>query len=749
VGAPTLTKQFCSQFVTSSRGVTFLGFDGRNVDGCGMSHASDSPVAPPEFHIAIIGGGPRGAGVLERIAANLPELWTSDARIVIHVIDPHPAGPGRIWRYAQSPLLKLNSMAADVTMFTDESSTIDGPVRPGPSLIEWARLVAAREIALRVVDPRLRQEIENLSPGSFPTRRLQSLYLSWFFADAVGLLPETVTVVVHRASAARTIDEGRAHRIHLDDGVSITADIVLYSLGHTGADAEPEHADLIDFARRRELFYLPPAFTADADTRAIVPGQRVIVRGMGLAAVDLTVLLTEGRGGRFDRGDDGVLRYTASGLEPRLYLGSRRGVPYHSKISSTLVGERPEARYFTPAVARSLEQSLPALDLSVDVWPLIAKDMLWGYYRELFTGHPERVTCSWDSFVRVFDGLDPRALLVAAPRADVTDSTPRGHEIPSFAGDAERIAHDARAFVGLVEGSVSFAIDRLFLPELDRPLGGVLVADPVELQELVRDYIRTDLELRTRPEHSATLGMFIALLTSLFTLSDIVDSPKWTAQSRVRDLHGWWLGYFSFIASGPPAHRLEELVALSVAGIVEFLGAGIWVEADETVGVFRAGGATTPVAITASALVDARLPETAISRSDNELLRSLVTSGGGLEEIVADGVFSASTGRLSVRQLDTRLLSPGGSHSSRQYAIGPYTNSPFVGAFSRPRTNAISFRENDKVARAILTRLVELYSEWGRAEKGLDTPHRSSASTRPAHPASSCPRHGLGARPTK
>jgi hypothetical protein len=705
-----------------SSGVTFLDFGGRSVDRCDMSHAHHSLVTPPELHVALIGGGPRGAGVLERLAANLPELWPSDAHIVIHVIDPYPAGPGRIWRYAQSPLLKLNSMAADVTMFTDESSTIDGPVRPGPSLIEWAGLVNAGEIAIPTVDPRLRQEIDTLSPSSFPTRRLQSLYLSWFFADAVGLLPETVTVVVHRASAIETVDDGPTHRIRLDDGVSISADVVLYSLGHTGAEAEPEHADLIEFARRRELFYLPPAFTADADTRPIVPGQRVIVRGMGLAAVDLTVLLTEGRGGRFDRGDDGVLRYTASGLEPRLYFGSRRGVPYHSKISSTLVGERPEARYFTPAIARALEESLPALDLGADVWPLIAKDMLWGYYRELFTGHPDRVESSWDSFVQVFDGLDPRALLLAAPHTDVADPTPRGHAIPSFAGDDERVAHDAQVFVDLVEGSVAYADDRLFLPELDRPLGGVIVADPAELQELVRDYIRADLTLRTRPEHSATLGFFIALLTSLFTLSDIVDSPKWTARSRVRDIHGWWVGYFSFIASGPPAHRLEELVALSEAGIVEFLGAGIWVEADEHLGIFRAGSATTPVTVTASALVDARLPATAIARSDNELLRSLVTSGAGLEEVVTDGAYSASTGRLSVRQLDTRLLGAGGTHASGQYAIGPYTNSPFVGAFSRPRTNAVSFRENDKVARAILARLAELVQERLTAQE-------------PAHPA--------------
>ena len=694
-----------------------------------MTHAHLPPHRSPAPSIAILGGGPRGAGVLERIAANLGELWTPGQRLVIHVVDPYPAGPGRIWRYSQSPLLKLNSMAADVTMFTDETSTIEGPIEPGPSLLEWARLVAHGEIAIPAVDPRITAEIANLGPASFPTRRLQSLYLSWFFTRAVDLFPGTVSVVVHRASAVDVRADGRAEdapgagdagdgtqRIRLDDGTDFTADVVLYSLGHTGAEAEYEHAELIDFARRRELFYLPPAFTADADTRAIVPGQRVIVRGMGLAAVDLTVLLTEGRGGRFVRDERGALRYLPSGKEPRLLFGSRRGVPYHSEISSTLAGERPSARYFTPAVAAKLEATLPELDFSIDVWPLIAKDMLWGYYRELFTGHPERVETSWDAFANVFDTLDPRALLLAAPHTDAAraGTMTRGQTVRDARGpspEGELISRDARVFVDLVESSVAHAADRLFLPELDRPLDGLVVADPAELQQRMRDYIRADLRLRTAPEHSATLGLFLALLTSLFTLSEIVDSPKWSPHSRVRDLHGWWPGYFSFIASGPPAHRLEELVALSEAGIVEFLGADIGVEKDEVFGFFRAGSATTPHIVTASALVDARLPQTAITRSDNELLRSLVTNCTGLEETVSDGVYSASTGRLSVRQLDTRLRGAGGDHSSRQYAIGPYTNSPFVGAFSRPRTNAISFRENDKVARALLRRLTELADE--------------------------------------
>ena len=104
-----------------------------------MSSAQNAPdSAGTPLAVAVIGAGPRGAGVLERLAANLGTEWAADRPLVVHFIDQFPAGPGRIWRFDQSPLLKLNSMAADVTMFTDESSVIDGPVRPGPSLIDWS-----------------------------------------------------------------------------------------------------------------------------------------------------------------------------------------------------------------------------------------------------------------------------------------------------------------------------------------------------------------------------------------------------------------------------------------------------------------------------------------------------------------------------------------------------------------------------------------------------------------------------------
>jgi hypothetical protein len=91
----------------------------------------------PTSTIAIVGAGPRGTGVLERLAASAPELHPNG--IEVHLVDPFPPGAGRIWRHAQSSLLAMNSMAADVTMYTDDTVVCDGPIAPGLSFWEWAQ----------------------------------------------------------------------------------------------------------------------------------------------------------------------------------------------------------------------------------------------------------------------------------------------------------------------------------------------------------------------------------------------------------------------------------------------------------------------------------------------------------------------------------------------------------------------------------------------------------------------------------
>jgi hypothetical protein len=429
--------------------------------------------------------------------------------------------------------------------------------------------------------------------------------------------------------------------VWLDSGEPLRADVLVLALGHLDAEPEPEHRKLAEHAAEHGLVYVPPLYSADADLSEVTGD--VVLRGFGLAFIDLMVLLTEGRGGTYER-IDGVLRYVPSGLEPRLFVGSRRGVPYHSKTGYRLQGTRPVLPHFF--VADDLRGR--ALDFRADVWPLMAKEIAWGYYHELFTGHPGLVRMPFVEFATSYAAFpwysaEMRELeLLAVPDPD----------------------------------------DRIDFERLDRPLTGLTFASGEEFQDYLRAYIEADVTRRSDPRHSADLGAFLALLSVYGQLPQLL-----------MPFDGWWHGYFSYLASGPPPDRLEELLALSRAGVVRFVGADMWVEAVD--GAFLAGSPTTPEVVRANGLVEARLPTHSLSRTADPVLQSLRVVGDVSED-------DAGLVRVSP---EGRLINERGEEDPVRFAVGPYATGKAYAAFARPNTNAPAFRQNDVLARTILRTL--------------------------------------------
>lgn len=457
--------------------------------------------------------------------------------------------------------------------------------------------------------------------------------------------------------------------------------------GHIGSTPAAEHRAHAAFARRHGRFHLPPEFSADADLSALRPGEHVVLRGFGLAFIDLMALLTEGRGGTYRTEADGSLTYLPSGREPVLHVGSRRGVPYHSKTRYQLQGPRPPLpRHFGPEAVDALLVEGRPLDLRRDVWPLMAKEIGFGHYHELFHAHPERTVVPWPDFVAAYDRLDWYA-------DDMAD---------------------------LVAAAVPDPADRLDFETLDHPLDGLAFPAPDAFQAHLRERIARDVARREDPEFSADLGAFLALLSIYGQLPRLVAGGRLTARSVAEQLDGWWHGFFSFLASGPPGFRLRQLLALSRAGVVRFLGAGIRIGTDEATGTFTAAGSTVPGhTLHATALIEAYLPRPSLDRTEDPLLRDLHRVGALTEEVIADPTHTHRSGLLAVSAADGHVLDPslGGTHP-RRIALGAPTNSRAVAAFARPRTNAPAFRQNDAVARALLC---ALSSQFPKEEMATST----------------------------
>ncbi len=628
-------------------------------------------VAEQPARLVVVGAGPTAASLLERLSANVIGVLGPERPLEIHVVDPHRAGTGRVWRPDLDPLLWMNSMAEDVTMFTDDTVACDGPIVPGPALDEWAAQVSEAELA-SVCPPGVTAAVRSVDGATFPLRVVQSAYLDWFHRWVRTTLPPTVRVVTHPTEATDVVDRGDgSQEVTLADGTTLVADVVVLALGHL--DAEPDEAEAALDARASGLglTYVRAGHTAELDLSVLHPGEDVLVQGLGLAFTDLVVLLTEGRGGRFVAGEGDTLTYQPSGREPVLHVGSRRGVPYRSKPAYRLVAPlAPFPRFLDDAAIGALLTQPGPLDFTADVLPLLLKEAGWAYYHELFLGHPERTTSTWDDFAVCY--------AAAAWGAEI----------------------DA-----LVAATVPDPADRLDLLALDRPLAGVCTASVDALQPLLVDHLVADVTRRTDRAHSADLGAFMAMLRSFVPLGRIAASGRVSARDRIEQVGGWWFGFFMYFASGSPPPRVRQFVALAEAGLLRFVGADAHFEIDEAARRFVATSPSHPDRVTGTALVDARIAPATVSHSASPLLRRLAERGAVVEEVVADGAWSANTGKVVVGGSDLRMARSDGTLHPRRHALGTFTNRPAAGTFARPRTNAAGFRQNDHVARSILRTL--------------------------------------------
>ncbi|MBL1100185.1 FAD/NAD(P)-binding protein [Streptomyces coffeae] len=613
--------------------------------------------------IAVVGAGPRGTSVLERLCASAPEL-APGARLTVHVVDPYPPGAGRVWRTAQPGELLMNTVASQVTLFTDPSVVCDGPVRTGPSLHEWA--------ATQGVAP-------GLGPDDYPGRALYGRYLEWVFAEVVRAAPDPVTVRVHTARAVRLEERGGDGEqiLTLDDGTRLAGlRAVVLAQGHLAAAADETESRFADHAERYGLRYYPPANPADVDLSPIAPDEPVLLRGLGLNFFDHMALLTHGRGGSFvpAPGPDGpALVYRPSGREPRLYAGSRRGIPYHARGDNA---KGPYGRHvpllLTPEALAQFRKRADAgdpPDFLTEIWPLVAKEAETVYYEALLTRLPTRAA-SPTRFRRDFLATEHGSPQEAAVLAEFGVPVER-----RWCWETVSRPHRGRAFTGRED------FRRWLLP-----------------------YLREDAAHARQGNVTGPVKAALDVLRDLRNeVRQIVDHGGLSGGSRSAHLDGWYTPLNAFLSIGPPRRRIEEMAALIEAGVLEVLGPRLTVSPAAGSGGagFLARSTEVPgPPVTATTLIEARLPEPDLRRTADELLMRLLHTGQCRPHRV-DGY---ETGGVDVTPAPYRLVDAQGRPHPRRFAVGVPTEGVHwvTAAGARPGVNSVTLCDTDAIARAVL-----------------------------------------------
>lgn len=650
--------------------------------------------------LVVIGAGPKTTGVLLALAA------TPDAGrgLTIHLIDPYPAGAGRIWRTAQSEHLWMNSRAEDVTIFPDASCLLECPPVAGPTLDEWIHgegqgLLAAAGLGA---------EADALTSQSFPSRRIHGHYLKWAFERALERLAATVHVHRTRAEAIHRLPGGAGRsgfRVLTAEGVSIRARVVVSAQGHLDMEPGGAEAGLESAAERGRtgaapLHYQRPGFTADLDLSDIRPGTDVLARGFGLAFIDLLVMVTLGRGGRFEPVAKDPhrprLHYVPSGREPILWVGSRRGVPYSPKLgySRAEVASAPGVGlHYLP---RAVGDGQDTIDFRTVLGPLAELELMHAHYEHV----------QWSRGIDAGDlleAIDARAAEVLVRRIDCSVGGPRRLRTP-FGDSAVTAQIDA-----LVARSIPDAADRFDLATLDRPLstgrertgsagadlGAGEGSDPPLGDDPVRQHIEDRLARSADPHHSADLAVFEALVQSYVFVRRLVRAGRIDARDRAELVDGSFHSLFSFIGSGPPPERIEQLLAVHEAGLLRFLGPDLRVEI--TAAGFAAHSALHPQSRTFTTMIDARLARQSARAAADPVFAALAAEGAILLE---DG-----PGAKLRTDADGRALDAGGRTQPGLVLLGPAVSGSTAEAFSRPRTNAPVFADNERIAGLLLDAL--------------------------------------------
>ena len=680
--------------------------------------------------IAVIGAGPRGTSLIERIGAHLsdPSSPFHGTAFDLHVIDEAESGAGRIWRTDQTRELCMNTLADAVTLFTEPSSTVQGPVIEGPTLYEWSLLVLGSARPPAPVDDRIAadlaaipqshremftsfpvrdglaadylDELRVTRPEAHPSRALYGEYLAWCYHRAVAAFPAGTRVIRHRSHAVSLTSTTEGERVELSDGAPVFADAVIVAAGWLPRNpSASEQAFARDVAADPALVWVEPGSPVEQDLTPIPDGATAIVRGLGMGFFDTMALLSIGRGGQFveDSEAPGGLRYLPSGREPILHVTSRRGVPFRAK---TLYGSLPPRTEQRLLLSVDWEHVPRPINFDRDLWPRIVADAYLSYYSTLHRVHPEAFVGTLQHVVDLIEDA-------------VSSYYSHAIQAPSHPLDEMAITLNAR-----IAPAIPNPADRFDLLLDMHPATGHFDG-PSDYDAWVQDAVARDLSEAEQGRNSALKAGLWSVSTARAVANRVGSFGAFDAESRASGfamLHA--VG--GMVGSGPPAFRNRQLLALVEAGIVHFIGPGARVTVTPE-GFSAASPSVDGSRVTTQVLIDAWMHFHDVAVTADPLAQSLLSADRARPfHIDARAGGRVPTAGFDVDAATGRVLRTDGSLDPAVHIAGiPVDDTLHDTIISpMPGTDPPMLRETDRVALSALTQAVAGES----VDRAIDAP---------------------------
>lgn len=616
--------------------------------------ADSSPAIMPTdlgngYVVAVVGTGPRGISILERLGARL--LGKRPVRpLTIYAIDADEVGSGRVWRSGQPRWLSMNNRSGEVTMFSGPAD--DGAWRPGagPTFAEWWQRMDARFPG----------------PDAYAPRSHYGRYLRFVLDVVETNLPPGVNLVRVPGLVSGIEKRGGRFELHVGDRL-IACDQVAICSGHPRE--QPELTVLAgrtnpDRHQRRTSLRT----SGDTARQEPSPGNVIGILGLGLTFHDAVAMLTVGRGGRFVGGQRDCT-YIPSGEEPDLIVaGSRSALPIPARGDS----QRPfdfkyTPRLFTPEKVARL-RSGGSLDFRADVLPWLEAEINLAFWQRR---------------------LDPGSFALFERQLA---------SLPSAAADVTTRLRQAASDLGCE--------DALTLEDLAHPFSARVFSNQDEFRRELRQLLVTDVREAMLGEADSALKAAMEVLRSVRpTVRAAVDFGGLTAASH-KDFVERIGPMLAFLSTGPSAIRSSQLIALMQCGLLEILGPQAQFTPHDD-GFLGYSPSVADYSVLCSDVIDARIRPPDLERDPGPLTKKQRDAGAWRPHVrVGDPSFR--TGGIDVTETPYHPIAADGSVERHMYVLGIPTESTrwfMQVGIGRPGPWGEFFRDADAIAQAALSRI--------------------------------------------